>query len=42
MRAYEFPHLNDKSRDNRNTNADYWDERMGEGNDFHLELIEPT
>lgn len=25
-----------------NQNADYWDQRMGEGNDFHKLLIEPT
>ena len=42
MSTHEFQHLNDESRDNWTTNADYWDERMGEGNDFHLELIEPT
>ena len=41
MSAYEFQHLIDESRDNWTTNADYWDERMGEGNDFHLKLIEP-
>ena len=43
MSSYEFEHLNDESRDNWNTNAEYWDQRMGvEGNDFHLELVEPT
>ena len=42
MSAYEFQHLNVESRDNWTTNADHWDERMGEGNDFHLELIEPA
>ncbi len=25
-----------------NTNAEFWDSRMGEGNDFHKLLIEPT
>lgn len=42
MSEYEFQRLNDESRDIWNNNADYWNERMGEGNDFHLELIEPT
>ena len=42
MSAYNFQHLNNESRDNWTTNADYWDERMGEGNEFHLKLIEPT
>ena len=42
MSTYEFQHLNEESRDNWSTNADYWDQRMGEGNDFHLELLEPT
>ena len=42
MSTDEFHHLNEESHDNWNTNADYWDERMGEGNDFHLELLEPT
>ena len=42
MSSYEFQHLNEESRDNWSTNADYWDQRMGEGNDFHLELLEPT
>ena len=39
MSTYEFQHLNEESRDNWSTNADYWDQRMGEGNDFHLELL---
>ena len=42
MITYEFQHLNEESRDNWNANADYWDQRMGEGNDFHLELLEPA
>jgi 2-polyprenyl-3-methyl-5-hydroxy-6-metoxy-1,4-benzoquinol methylase len=33
---------NDEVRDIWNTNAAYWDERMGEGNDFHKILIEPN
>jgi ubiquinone/menaquinone biosynthesis C-methylase UbiE len=33
---------NDEVRDIWNTNAAYWDKRMGEGNDFHKTLIEPN
>ena len=33
---------NDEVRDIWNANAAYWDERMGEGNDFHNILIEPN
>jgi ubiquinone/menaquinone biosynthesis C-methylase UbiE len=33
---------NNEVRDIWNTNAAYWDERMGEGNDFHKILIEPN
>jgi ubiquinone/menaquinone biosynthesis C-methylase UbiE len=32
----------DTVKDIWNTNADFWDKRMGEGNDFHKILIEPT
>ena len=32
---------NDELREVWNTNAAFWDERMGEGNDFHLELVWP-
>jgi 2-polyprenyl-3-methyl-5-hydroxy-6-metoxy-1,4-benzoquinol methylase len=34
--------LNDEVRDIWNRNADFWDARMGEGNDFHKILIEPS
>ena len=34
--------LNDEVRTIWNTNAEFWDGRMGEGNDFHKTLIEPT
>jgi 2-polyprenyl-3-methyl-5-hydroxy-6-metoxy-1,4-benzoquinol methylase len=34
--------LNQAVRDIWNQNADFWDERMGEGNSFHKSLIEPT
>jgi 2-polyprenyl-3-methyl-5-hydroxy-6-metoxy-1,4-benzoquinol methylase len=32
---------NDDSRSAWDANAAFWDERMGEGNDFHLELVWP-
>jgi ubiquinone/menaquinone biosynthesis C-methylase UbiE len=34
--------LNDQVRDIWNQNAEFWDQRMGEGNVFHKTLIEPT
>ena len=34
--------MNDESVQIWDRNADYWDQRMGEGNDFHKLLIEPT
>jgi 2-polyprenyl-3-methyl-5-hydroxy-6-metoxy-1,4-benzoquinol methylase len=34
--------LNDEVRSIWNTNAEFWDARMGEGNAFHKTLIEPT
>ena len=42
MITYKFQHLNEESRDNWNANAEYWDQRIGEGNKFHLELVEPA
>ena len=42
MSSYEVQQLNDESRNNWNTNAEYWDQRIGEGNEFHLELVEPA
>lgn len=38
----EFPELNDAVRDIWNTNADFWNVRMGEGNEFHRVLIAPA
>ena len=38
----EFQELNQQVKDIWHTNADFWNERMGEGNDFHKELIEPS
>ena len=34
--------LNDKVKDIWNSNAEFWDSRMGEGNAFHKTLIEPA
>ena len=34
--------LNQEVRDIWDLNADFWDDRMGEGNDFHLRLIGPA
>ena len=34
--------LNDATRYAWNTNAEFWNERMGEGNDFHKMLVEPS
>jgi 2-polyprenyl-3-methyl-5-hydroxy-6-metoxy-1,4-benzoquinol methylase len=38
----DFPDLNDDVRAIWDANADFWNARMGEGNDFHLELIAPA
>src|SRR4051794_32870807 len=34
--------LNDEVREIWDTNADFWDSKMGEGNAFHLQLNSPT
>jgi 2-polyprenyl-3-methyl-5-hydroxy-6-metoxy-1,4-benzoquinol methylase len=38
----EFQRLNDEVREIWDRNADFWNERMGDGNDFHRLLIGPT
>ena len=38
----DFASLGDETVAIWNRNADFWDERMGEGNEFHKFLIEPT
>jgi 2-polyprenyl-3-methyl-5-hydroxy-6-metoxy-1,4-benzoquinol methylase len=38
----ESNRLNDATRAVWDANADYWSQRMGEGNDFHRLLIEPN
>jgi len=39
---HDFAPLNEQAREAWNINADFWNERMGEGNDFHRLLIEPA
>ena len=41
-RRGDFPELNDENRAIWNGNAAWWDDRIGDGNDFQDELIEPT
>jgi 2-polyprenyl-3-methyl-5-hydroxy-6-metoxy-1,4-benzoquinol methylase len=38
----EFPELNEAVREIWDRNADFWNERMGDGNDFHRILIAPA
>ena len=38
----EFPHSNDEVRRVWNANAEWWDDEIGDGNDFQIELIEPA
>lgn len=38
----EFQHLNREATRIWDANADFWNERMGEGNDFHKQLVEPS
>ncbi len=38
----EFQHLNWEATRIWDANADFWNARMGEGNDFHKKLIEPS
>jgi len=38
----DFPELNETVREVWDRNADFWNERMGEGNDFHRVLIAPA
>ena len=38
----DFASLEKETVDIWDRNADFWDERMGEGNEFHKFLIEPT
>ena len=38
----EFQHLNREATRIWNANADFWNARMGEGNEFHKQLVEPS
>src|SRR5262245_6652856 len=38
----EFPELADENRRIWDTNARWWDDRIGDGNDFQMFLIEPA
>ncbi len=38
----EFQHLNREATRIWGVNADFWNARMGEGNDFHKQLVEPS
>ncbi len=38
----EWAELGEENREIWNTNAWYWDERMGDGNDFQTELVAPA
>ena len=40
--AGEFGHLNDDNRARWSANAAWWDQRIGDGNDFQDLLIEPA
>ncbi|MBI4672505.1 MAG: class I SAM-dependent methyltransferase [Chloroflexi bacterium] len=42
MNSPDTIHLNDDVRARWDTNAAFWDERMAEGNAFHLHLVEPA
>lgn len=39
---HEFSRFNEDVRSTWDTNADFWNERMGEGNSFHNTLVRPT
>src|SRR5438067_2440542 len=41
-KAGEFQRLNEEVREIWDKNADYWNERMGDGNEFHRTLIGPA
>ncbi len=41
-RQHEFAHLNAAANEIWDSNADFWDQRMGEGNLFHNTLVRPT
>ena len=42
MSEADFKSLHSQSRTAWDANAAFWDQRMGEGNDFHRKLVEPA
>jgi ubiquinone/menaquinone biosynthesis C-methylase UbiE len=42
MTDRSWQHLNEAVKSVWDGNAEFWDERMGEGNQFHLELVAPS
>lgn len=38
----DFPEMNDHNRDIWDKNAEWWDDKIGDGNDFQTVLIEPS
>ena len=42
MSEADFEALHNQSRTAWDTNAAFWDQRMGEGNEFHKTLVEPA
>ena len=42
MSEADFIGLHDQSKAAWDTNAAFWDQRMGEGNEFHRKLVEPA
>ena len=39
---YDFPDFADRSIDVWNNKAEWWDDKIGDGNDFQIHLIEPS
>ncbi len=39
---YDFPDLTAETMEIWNTNAEWWDDQIGDGNDFQIHLIEPS
>lgn len=39
---YDFPDFAEKSIDIWNSKAEWWDDKIGDGNDFQIHLIEPS
>ena len=39
---YDFPDMTAETMEIWNTNAEWWDDQIGDGNDFQIHLIEPS